>query len=253
MDKTYKMKIKKGIFCAILVSILGLLAFLSITMLMYLNGASKLNMGTRETVYKCAPPLPDVEEIAGFFDEYVLRRVEFGKNRLYDSDPASFQQQDQKVFCFCEQFGFFDVLNDRGEISRFCRFFKISQTIKNTMSYVLPLMILLSNNFYRQLILKLIQVFPFKEKSHEVFLQTFLYLLVGFNEIVGLRVTGSSSTSSCFRRASTRSSCSSSRCTRSSTTSSSTTRRTTSGSSSSARSSSWSFFSTSSGRRWGAF
>ena len=54
MDKSYKSKIKKGIICAFFSFCLASIAFLTLTMCLYVNSAAQLNIGTRETLHHCS-------------------------------------------------------------------------------------------------------------------------------------------------------------------------------------------------------
>jgi hypothetical protein len=186
MDKTYKMKIKKGIMCSIISFILGGIMFLLITMFMYLNAAAQLNIGTRQKIHTCSGENEvKIEQISSFFEDYTVLRDKYQNNTLFGKEEHDYQSYDKDLYCFCEKFRIMEVIQGSDQLlKKYCQFFKFSKLIKNIMMYTLPLLILLSNSFYRYLIQTLIRIFPFKEKSKEIFIQTFLYLFVGFNEIV---------------------------------------------------------------------
>ena len=158
LDKTYKAKIKKGICCACMSFLLGLTFLFFLTLIMYVNAAVRLNIGTRETLHNCSQISVKIEEISSFHAEEEM-----------------YTKFDGEIYCFCKNLGFFNVMNGSHRLKKYCQFLKTSNLIKSITTYLVPILIILSNNFYRTLIQTLVRIFPFKESSKEVFVKTFLF------------------------------------------------------------------------------
>lgn len=151
---------------------------------MYVNAAVRLNIGTRETLHNCSQISVKIEEISSFHEEYLVLKEKMNNDNLYGAEEEMYTKFDGEIYCFCKNLGFFNVMNGSHRLKKYCQFLKTSNLIKSITTYLVPILIILSNNFYRTLIQTLVRIFPFKESSKEVFVKTFLFLFIGFNELV---------------------------------------------------------------------
>jgi hypothetical protein len=155
-------------------------------MVMYINAAVRLNIGTRETIHKCEQKPIQMDEVTTFYSEYTKLKAGFDKGTLLEPSEERYKELDGRIYCFCKSFGFMEVYNGGEQLQEYCQSFKNANLIKSITIYLVPIMIILSNNFYKFLIVTLVRIFPFKESSKELFIKTLLFLIVGFNELVGI-------------------------------------------------------------------